>query len=323
MNATSIAELFAPIQQELAAVEARLQGAAIGEHQSLTAATQHLLSAGGKRLRPAMVLLTAGVFGPITDHVLSLAAAIEMLHLATLVHDDLIDGALFRRGVPTLNADWTPAATILTGDYLFARAASLVADTDSVPVMQLFAQTLMTIVNGELEQNLNKGHTGREQYYHRIYAKTAALFVLCTQAAAALGGADENSVAALSEFGRRLGMAFQIVDDVLDYTGTLEQLGKPAGGDLRQGIITLPAINFAEAHPTSPITKALLNGRIRDETLVQQTLTAVCQSGVIDRTMQQVRQLVTQAQFALTKLPRSPFTTSLMGISQYCIDRKQ
>lgn len=323
MNRVSTAHLFAPVQHELEAVEARLQAAAVGEHQALTAATQHLLEAGGKRLRPAIVLLTAGIFGPITDRIRSLAAAIEMLHLATLVHDDLIDGALFRRGVPTLNAEWTPAATILTGDYLFARAASLVADADSVPVMQLFAQTLMTIVNGELEQNLGKGHPGREAYFQRIYAKTAALFVLSTQAAATLNGADENSIAALSEYGRRLGTAFQIMDDVLDYTGTPKQLGKPAGGDLRQGLITLPAIYYCESFPDSWVSTALLNGRMGDETRIKEVLTAVCQSEAIEQAKQKAQELVGQAQSALASLPHSPFTASLMGIADYCVRRKR
>jgi len=322
VNTISITELFAPIQQELAAVEARLQDTAVGEHRSLTAATQHLLSAGGKRLRPAMVLLTAGIFGPITDCMLSLAAAIEMLHLATLVHDDLIDGALFRRGVPTLNAEWTPAATILTGDYLFARAASLVADTDSVPVMQLFAETLMTIVNGELEQNLSKGHSGRKQYFRRIYAKTAALFVLCTQAAATLNGADAASVTAVSEFGRHLGLAFQIVDDILDYTGTPEQLGKPAGGDLRQGLITLPLLLYLQTHPNLPLAETWRNGRSRDETIMDQLLAAVRDSGATGKAMREARQLVEKAQRALQPIPASPYLASLVAISEYVVSRQ-
>jgi geranylgeranyl pyrophosphate synthase len=323
MNRISTAHLFAPVQHQLATVEARLQAAAVGEHHSLTAATQHLLSAGGKRLRPAIVLLTAGIFGPITDRILSLAAAIEMLHLATLVHDDLIDGALFRRGVPTLNADWTPAATILTGDYLFARAASLVAEADSVPVMQLFAQTLMTIVNGELEQNLSKGHPGRQAYFRRIYAKTAALFVLCTQAAATLNHAAESNIAALSRYGRLLGTAFQIMDDVLDYTGAPEKLGKPAGGDLRQGLITLPAIYYCESYPESWVSKALRNGRMGDENQIQKALTAINQSPAIEQARQKAQELVGQAQLALADLPQTPFTTSLLEIADYSVRRKR
>src|SRR3990170_981779 len=143
-----------------------------GHHPDLGGALDHLLSSGGKRVRPAVALLTGGMLGADPGRLIILAAAIELLHTATLVHDDLIDGALLRRGLPTLNAHWSPAATVLTGDFLFARAARLAADTDYLPLMKLFAETLAVVVSGELTQLFSaRGMIDRENYYRRIYAK--------------------------------------------------------------------------------------------------------------------------------------------------------
>ena len=185
------------------------------------------------------------------EKVAALAAAVETLHTATLVHDDLIDNALLRRGNPTLNAMWTSAATVLTGDYLFARAAAFAAETESVRVISIFAQTLMTICSGELNQIFGSDGgqptaTAREYYYQRIYSKTASLFAASAEAGALLGEAPQTEAQALRDYGHNLGMAFQIVDDVLDFAGSEGDLGKPIGSDLRQGIITLPTIHFLE-----------------------------------------------------------------------------
>ena len=191
MKTISTAELFAPVQEGLAAVEARLRQAVQDQHSSLTAATERLLNAGGKRIRPAICLMAASIFEADPDRCVSLAAAVEMMHTATLVHDDLIDGAALRRGVPTLNADWPADAIVLAGDYLFARAASLIAQTNHPRLIELFAKTLMIVVNGEIKQRFSgRGCINRDDYYERIYAKTAAMFVLATEAAATLGEAD-------------------------------------------------------------------------------------------------------------------------------------
>jgi geranylgeranyl pyrophosphate synthase len=184
----TITQILEPIQEQLRAVESHLRDVTGVQHPALSAAIEHIVDSGGKRVRPALALLTTGVLQANWQSAIKFGAAIEMLHTATLVHDDLIDGALLRRGIPTLNANWTPAATILTGDYIFARAASLAAQTGSVQVMDLFAQTLMVIVNGELQQQFtSKSSLSRTDYYQRIYAKTASLFELATTGAARLG----------------------------------------------------------------------------------------------------------------------------------------
>ena len=184
LNSISFLE---PIQEDLQEVEMALHSQAEDAHPDLQAALEHLLSSGGKRIRPIVGLLVGEMLGGPRQKLITLATAVEMLHTATLVHDDLIDGALLRRGMPTLNARWSPAATILTGDFMFARAAKLAAETDTLPLMKLFAETLAVIVNGELTQLFaSRGVISRENYNRRIYSKTASLFEMATRAA---GGA--------------------------------------------------------------------------------------------------------------------------------------
>src|SRR4030043_2266820 len=184
-----------PIEDRVKLVEERMRTQADGHHAAVSAALHHLLSSGGKRIRVVVTLLTGKMLGADPDKLVTLAAAIESLHTATLVHDDLIDGALIRRGIPTLNAQWSPAATVLTGDFIFAKAAKLAAQTGSVNVMQIFAETLATIVNGEITQMFSsKWVVNREDYYRRIYAKTASLFEASTTTAAILSNVGEQVI---------------------------------------------------------------------------------------------------------------------------------
>src|ERR1700690_3799704 len=166
---------ISPVQAQLQLVEARLQSQADDRHPDLRAALGQILAAGGKRIRPSITLLVGNMLGASESRLVTLGAAMELLHTATLVHDDLIDGSLLRRGMPTLNARWSPAATVLTGDFLFARAAKLAAETDHLQLMNAFAERLAVIVNGELTQRFSsRGVINRENYYNRIYAKTAS-----------------------------------------------------------------------------------------------------------------------------------------------------
>jgi geranylgeranyl pyrophosphate synthase len=208
------------------------------------------------------VLFRSGnMLGAPLEKLVTIGAAIELLHTATLVHDDLIDGALLRRGMPTLNARWSPPATVLTGDFLFARAAKLAAEADHLPLMKLFSETLATIVNGELTQMFSsRGLINRDNYYKRIYAKTASLFEMTTHSSAMVSPVDDNVNEAMRDFGYQVGMAFQIVDDILDFNGEQAAVGKPLGSDLLNGLVTLPAIYYAENHPDDPDVLSLPNG---------------------------------------------------------------
>jgi geranylgeranyl pyrophosphate synthase len=293
-------------------------------HPVLNDALEYLVSTGGKRLRPALTLLVSHIYPAEPERVVSLAAAIELLHTATLVHDDLIDGALLRRGHTTLNAAWTPAATVLTGDYFFARAADLAAQTKSMHVIRRFSHTLMVICSGEIKQMFDKrAGLNRQGYYDRIYAKTAALFAAATESAAVLGNAPELAVAALREYGEQLGMAFQIVDDVLDFVGEESNIGKPVGSDLQSGLITLPALWFLEQHQDHELLAKILDNGHQDNASVQETVNIIRQSGAIEATLDEARQFIRRSQAALEMLSPSVYRDALWELSDFVVERNR
>lgn len=291
-------------------------------HPDLGNALEHLLSSGGKRIRPAVALLTGGMLGADIERLLILGAAIELLHTATLVHDDLIDGALLRRGISTLNAQWSPAATVLTGDFIFAQAAKLAAETNSVPVMRLFAETLATIVNGEITQLFtSRGMASKDDYLRRIYAKTASMFELATAAAALLSPTDMVSVAQVRNFGYDIGMAFQIVDDILDFTGEQSTIGKPVGSDLRQGLFTLPALLYFEANPDDPDVVWIQAGNISSESRLDRLVNSIRSSGAIDQSLDEARRFVDCSLEILSSFPECEEKLALIELSNYIVNR--
>jgi geranylgeranyl pyrophosphate synthase len=293
-----------------------------GHHPDLFMALEHLLSSGGKRVRPAVALLTGAIYGADPERLVTLGAAIELLHTATLVHDDLIDGALFRRGIATLNARWTPAATVLTGDYVFARAAKLAAETNSIEVMRLFAETLATIVNGELTQMFtSRGLISREDYYQRIYAKTASMFVLATTAAALLSPVSLDVVRAARQFGNDIGMAFQIVDDVLDFTGEQTTIGKPVASDLRLGLVTLPALYYFETYPDDSDLQAIMKGQYFNEDRMERLVYAIRNSGAIEQALGEAKRYVNCALETLRKQPECEERYALEELTSYIVQR--
>lgn len=263
------------------------------------------------------------MLGAPEEKLITLGASVELLHTATLVHDDLIDGALLRRGMPTLNARWSPAATVLTGDFLFARAARLAAETDYLPLMKLFAETLATIVNGELTQMFSaRGVIERDNYYNRIYAKTASLFEMSALAATMVATEDEAMRASMKEFGYQVGMAFQIVDDILDFTGDQSAVGKPIGSDLLNGLVTLPAIYYAEEHPDDEDILSLPDGGWKDTERVQRIVDNIRRNAAIEKAMEEARQAVSRALGALEDAPAVPERDALENLAKFIVDRK-
>jgi geranylgeranyl pyrophosphate synthase len=320
----STTTFFASVQNQLQFVEGRIREQAGEEHHpDLRSALEHLLAAGGKRIRPTLGLLVGNMLGAPEEKLITLGASVELLHTATLVHDDLIDGALLRRGMPTLNARWSPAATVLTGDFLFARAAKLAAETDYLPLMKLFSETLATIVNGELTQMFSaRGVIERDNYYNRIYAKTASLFEMSALAAAMVATEDEEIRAAMKSFGYEVGMAFQIVDDILDFTGEQSAVGKPIGSDLLNGLVTLPAIYYAEEHPTDPDVLSLPDGGWKDTECVQRLVDGIRKNAAIEKAMEEARQAVSRALDALENAPACPEREALENLAKFIVDRK-
>jgi len=292
-------------------------------HPDLRAALEHLLAAGGKRVRPTLSLLVGNMLGAPLEKVVTLGAAVELLHTATLVHDDLIDGSLLRRGTPTLNARWSPPATVLTGDFLFARAAKLAAETDHLPLMKLFSDTLAIIVNGELTQMFtSRGLINRDNYNKRIYAKTASLFEMTSRAAAMVSPVNDEMIEAMRDFGYQIGMAFQIVDDILDFSGDQNAVGKPLGSDLLNGLVTLPAIYFAEINPDDLDVLSLPQGGWTNNENMSRLVEKIRASSCTKKAMVEAEQHVDRALACLESFEPSAERDALENLAKYIVDRK-
>jgi geranylgeranyl pyrophosphate synthase len=279
---------------------------------------------GSKQMRPALVILIGRMFASSLAPFHNLAAAVDMLHTATLIHDDLVDEAPLRRGRETLHTIWSAGPTVLAGDYLLGQATSLLAELGHPPILKIFGEILCTMCAGEIERMLvTKGrHTQREDYYRSIEAKTASLFAASTEMAGVLAGAGELQIVALRRFGRELGMAFQIIDDVLDFIGDEEQLGKPAGSDLRQGLITLPVLCYLERAEDDAPVSAVLSGQ-RDEKDMQAAIEAVCSSGAIDASLAEARAHARRSQEALATLPDNVSRQMLCSLAEYVVERRR
>lgn len=320
MNAVTF---LSPVTEEIKLVEERMRIQADEAHPDLRAALEHLLAAGGKRIRPTLGLLVGNMLGAPLEKLITLGAAVELLHTATLVHDDLIDGSLLRRGMATLNARWSPPATVLTGDFLFARAAILAADTDHLPLMKLFSETLAIIVNGELTQMFtSRGLINRDNYHKRIYAKTASLFEMTSRSAAMVSPTNEETIEAMRDFGYQLGMAFQIVDDILDFTGDQASVGKPLGSDLHNGLVTLPAIYYAEANPDDPDVLSLPNGGWTNNDNMTRLVDNIRASGFTKQAMVEAEQHIDRALARLEAFEPSAERDALENLAKYFVDRK-
>jgi geranylgeranyl pyrophosphate synthase len=261
------------------------------------------------------------MIGAPERHLITLAAAIELLHTATLVHDDLIDGALLRRGNPTLNSEWSPAATILTGDYIFAQAARFASETESVDIMRLFSETLSVIVNGEIAQIFDgKGIPTREEYFKRIYAKTASMFELAAVAPVYLCDVDEQVLEAMRRYGYEIGMAFQIIDDILDFTSQQDAVGKPVVSDLRRGLITLPVLCYLDQYPQTDISRLLKEGRLSDKT-IGEVIANIQESSAVEVALSEAEQFIDRGLEALHYMPLSLERQSLEDLAAYVVAR--
>lgn len=320
MNAVTF---LSPVTEEVKLVEERMRAQSDIAHPDLRAVLEHLLKAGGKRIRPTLALLVGNMLGGPLDKLVTLGAAVELLHTATLVHDDMIDGSLLRRGAPTLNARWSPPATVLTGDFIFARAAKLAAETENLALMNLFGETLSIIVNGELTQMFtSRGLINRDNYYKRIYAKTASLFEMTTRSAAMVSLTNEDTMECMRDFGYQLGMAFQIVDDILDFTGDQASVGKPVGSDLHNGLVTLPAIYYAEANPHDPDVLSLPNGGWTHNDNMTRLVENIRASGYTKDAMAEAEAHIDNALARLDMMELSAERDALENLAKYIVDRK-
>jgi geranylgeranyl pyrophosphate synthase len=319
------------LRDELPAVHATMLEIQKRLPDPIAPALAAIINGGGKRLRPALVLLSAHMFDVNTINAIPVAAAVEMLHTATLIHDDLIDSALVRRGEQTLNANWSAAATVLSGDVAFAWAAELATRSQNLKLVARFSETLAVICNGELNQMF----ADRDQlptetdYYDRIFSKTASLFVLAAECGPLLAHRSEADVQRLRTFGKLLGEAFQIVDDVLDFMGDEATLGKPVGSDLHQGIITLPVLHYCHRHPDDARIRAVFararhmhNERARDESAIQSLIVDLRQSDAAEWAMDQAEKRSTEAQVLLDAYPDTPYRRAMQEIAAFAVQRQ-
>jgi geranylgeranyl pyrophosphate synthase len=314
--------LYGPVQEDLALVEATFESLKRVDYAPLAEMLELVLAGGGKLLRPALALL-AGRFGVYDlDLLVPMAASVELLHTASLVHDDVIDNASTRRGRPTANSVFNNATTVMLGDYMFAHAADQVARTGNIRVIRVFSRTLMMMTKGEIGQDLtayDSRQTVRD-YLQRIGGKTASLFATACEGGAIVAQEPEEWVEALRVYGYNFGMAFQIVDDILDFTGDETEMGKPVGSDLMQGTLTLPSLLLMERHPRSnPVQKFFARPR---KELLRQAVEMVRQSDIPQESYEMARSFSARAHEALSVLPDGPPRQALYSLTDDMLERR-
>ena len=318
-----LSTIYEPIQEDLVRVEDRLRSVCEVDFPQLSKLLDYSLKSGGKRIRPALVLLSGKFYHYDPSYLLPMASAVEILHTATLVHDDTIDNSAVRRGRPTINKVWGEDKAILLGDYLLAKSQELVAETQNSRVVRLFAHTFMTISSGELNQAFNAFNLDqtRQHYLQRISAKTACLISLATESGAILSQAPEKSVEALKGYGHNLGIAFQIVDDILDFIGTEEEMGKPIGSDLAQGTLTLPAMLLLERYPEdNPVTR-LFQNEARQKN-IELAIELVRNSSIPEECYAIASDYCARACHNLNLLPDNASRRSLIELAEYVVKRR-
>ena len=280
---------------------------------------------GGKVIRPVLTLLAGKFYNYNLEKLLPMATATELLHVATLVHDDAIDKASVRRGRPTINEVWGVDKAVILGDYLFAKAGEFAAATGNLRAVKLFAQTLETISSGELKQAFSAFNLKQtfDQYLQRIAGKTASLFAMAAESGAVLSQAPEESVQILKEYGHNLGIAFQIVDDVLDFVGAEEEMGKPVGSDLAQGTITLPSLMLLERYPEDNPVKRLFQDEGARQENIKKAVELVRSSSIVDESYQVASDYCARACQDLDRLPDKPSRQALLALVEYVVKRKK
>ncbi len=316
-------DIYHSIREDLSRVRETLRSIIKVDFPWLSRQLDYVVRAGGKGIRPALTLLSGKFYRYDQTHLLPMAASVELMHTATLVHDDAIDRSEMRRGKPTIYKLWGEEPAILLGDYLFAKAGEFVSDTGNPRVIKLFSQTLATISSGELNQffgAFNLEQT-REQYFQKIYRKTASLFSLATESGAILSGAPDAAVEALREYGHNLGIAFQIVDDILDFIGTEEELGKPVGSDLSQGTLTLPAMLLLERHPEDNPVRQVFEKRDAEKN-VRRAVELIRNSSIVDDCYAVASDYCRQARENLKHLPDSSSRQPLYDLTSYVVERR-
>lgn len=321
----NVGDIFrrAGLTDDLAIVERLMTERTASQSRLLAAAGAYTVAAGGKRLRAALVLLAARLGDYQPARAAHPAVAIELLHTASLVHDDLVDHTLRRRGRVTVHARWDNHVALMLGDYFFALSAGELAAEPDPRIIKFYADAAQTVVEGELRPvtQLQPLDIALAQYFYKIGCKTAALFEAACKAGIAVAGGSAEQIEALGHFGYDLGLAFQIVDDVLDFVGDEALLGKPAGNDLREGTLTLPLI-YAVAQSNDALLDGLARTGVPNGTDIGQLVEAVIASGGIARAMAEAQRIVQRALGHLAIFPPSPTTRALSDLCDFVLRRQ-
>ncbi len=329
MNTTAtLSRLFAGIQPDLDRVDATFQERATSGLPILNSASMHALGSPGKRLRTAITLLSGKLNTYRLDKLLLLSVAYEMVHLATLIHDDIVDEAATRRGNPTVNALWGDKIAILLGDYYFAKTAGLIADIEDSRIDHLFSDTVATVCEGTIMEMMTTGRIDLtvEAYYEKIQYKTAYLIAACSKGGAIVSQASDEEIELLHIYGMNLGTAFQIIDDILDYTEDQATIGKPAGNDLRQGMVTLPliyALQAASADRYQQKVQHLLNGGQHAEEEIREVVDWVAHGYGVKQAEMDAHVYADKARAALHHFPASPDREVLDELIDFVIMRRR
>ena len=320
---TSTTSLFAPVEADLRLLTDNLKQLVGARHPILYAAAEHLFGAGGKRIRPAIVLLLARATvmeSEIPARHFRLAEITEMIHTASLVHDDVVDESSLRRGVPTVHSSFTNRVAVLAGDFLFAQSSWHLANLDNLTVVKLLSRVIMDLAEGEIQQGLNRFNTtlSIDAYLMKSYYKTASLIANSCKSVGVLSQTSDAMAESFYQYGRSLGLAFQIVDDILDFTGSEEVLGKPAGSDLLSGNLTAPVLYAMEE---TPYLETLIEREFAQDGDFDEAMALVKSSRGIERSRELAAQHVERAVENLAGLPQSEPKRALEALSSYVLSR--
>ncbi len=319
----TVTDLLQPVELDLENLLNDLRNLIGAGHPILQAAAEHLFSAGGKRIRPGIVLLISKAVSPegkLSSRHKRLAEITEMIHTASLVHDDVLDEAATRRGVETVHSRFDHRVAVLAGDFLFAQASWHLANLDNLKVVKLLSRVIMDLADGEVKQGLYRFSSDQtiENYLEKSYCKTASLIANSAQAAGVLSDQDETHLKSLYSFGKKLGLAFQVVDDILDFTASDKQLGKPAANDLASGYLTAPALYAIEQYPK---LSKLIDREFCEVDDIQEALNFVRESDAIPRSRELARNFARESKASIEWLPDSESSRALLALPEFVLSR--
>ena len=321
MHRDRLDKLLKPVQKDMAEIEKIFRKVLSGLKSPLHSTLRASLTSG-KRLRSAVVILSSRIFKIPKKKIHFLAASVEVLHGATLIHDDLVDDSALRRGRETIHKVWPIGASVLAGDYLLAQSVCLISQLNNPDVLRILAETLYNMSAGEIDYHYSrKDRKKREVYYQSINAKTASLFAGSMQMVGVLARAKENVLSSLVQFGREFGIAYQIVDDVLDMISDQKSLGKPVGSDLTQGTITLPVICYLERGGNDKVINKILSGK-GTATDIKKAIALIRESGAINDALDEARAHARKSKAALAHLPAGKPRKALYDLTDYVVERK-